>query len=149
MSEKALRVSDKELFYSAMILKYERLVGVEYAFPTGENDREKELEEVKRGLRKKKLLRENSKGEITIDFALSACAAFCARPEFCRVIDEPSYHATIYGAAKAFLLLERVGEDENDALIFISEEELSGFIKQRLKNLPESENAEVTANGGA
>jgi hypothetical protein len=122
---------------------------VEYAFPTDEKGREKELEDVKRDLRKRKLLKESSKGEITIDFTLSACAVFCARPEFCRVIDEPSYRAMVYGASGAFLLLEKINEDENDALIFINEEQLGDFIKQRVENLPKSENKEAAANVGA
>lgn len=132
MEENALRVSNKELFYSAMMLRLERLVNIEYVFPADDAKLAKELDEVKRSLHKRKLLKENAKGEITLDFALSACAAYCAKPDSCAVVDEGGYYATVYGAANSYMLLERAGENECSARWFRDKKSLDGYVTQKL-----------------
>ena len=148
MDEKCLRVTNKELFYSAMMLNLDRLVNVEYVFPADEEKLAKELDEAKRSLNKKKLLKENSKGEISLDFALSACAAFCANPDKCIVVDEGEYYATAYVAADSYMLLERGVEDENSALWFQDKESLDGYVMKKLENSEEIKK-EAEADGGA
>ena len=106
MEDHCLSVTERELFYSAMMLGLDRLVGVPYDFPAGDKERAAELEETKRALHKRKLLRENSKGEITLDFVLSACAAVCARPDACTPVEAEGLRGTIYAAAGSFLFLE-------------------------------------------
>jgi len=102
-----LRVTAKELCYTAALLGFARLVGVAYAFPLDETAQARELNEVKRALNKRRLLRENSKGEITIDPALADCARLCAEPETCDVIDE---NTTLYRTGDRAMRLT-CGED--------------------------------------
>jgi len=135
VDEKYLHVTNKELFYSAMMLNFDRLVNVEYIFPADEDRLAKELDEVKRSLHKKKLLNENSKGEINLDFALSACTAFCANPDKCIVVDEEGYYATVYVVADSYMLLERGTEDENSALWFRYKESLDGYVMEKLESI--------------
>jgi hypothetical protein len=123
-----LRISDKELFYSAMMMKFDRLVNVEYAFPADRKKQAAEMEDVKRGLSGKKLLKENSKGEFTMDLALTTCVAYCARPETCRVYEAGGVYATIYGAAGSFMVLERTGAGENVAVWFGSEADVNEYL---------------------
>jgi len=99
-----LELTTKELFYTAALLGLGRLVNVIYDYPAEEQQRVRELSEVKRELHRRKLLRENSKGEVTLDYALAACAAFCAEPESCETADGGR---TIYSAAGAYMLLEQ------------------------------------------
>ena len=147
MDGQCLRITNKELFYSAMMLNFDRLVNVEYVFPADETRLAKELDEAKRTLHKKKLLKENSKGEINLDFALSACAAFCANPDKCIVVDEDGYYATVYVASDSYMLLERAGEEENAALWFRDRESLDGYIMRKLEST-EGNEKEAEANVG-
>jgi hypothetical protein len=149
MDENYLHVTNKELFYSAMMLNLNRLVNIEYDFPADDIKLAKELDEAKRSLHKKKLLKESAKGEITLDFALSACAAFCARPDNCAVVDREGYYATVYGAANAYMLLERLNEGESAARWFKDRESLDGYLTQKLESMKEKVEVEVGANGGA
>ena len=135
MDEQRLCVTNKELFYSAMMLNHDRLVGIEYDFPADEARLTKELNEAKRSLHKKKLLKENSKGEINLDFALSTCAGLCANPDSCIVVDEDGYRATVYVASNYYMLMERAGKDENAALWFRDKEALDGYIMQKLESM--------------
>jgi hypothetical protein len=114
-----------------MMMKLDRLVNVEYHFPADRKKMAAEMEDVKRGLHRKKLLRENSKGEFAMDLALSTCVAYCARPETCSVYDAGGVYATVYGAAGSFMVLERAGAGENIALWFGSEEGVSEFLLLR------------------
>jgi hypothetical protein len=151
MEESSLRVSNKELFYSAMMMNFDRLVNIEYDFPADEKKLAAELEEVKGALRRRHLLKENSKGEITIDFALSACTAFCAKPDNCMVVDEKGFYATIYGAAGSYMLMERGDDGEYLALWFPDRESADGYITGRLENISNvsAEEGEAGGNGGA
>ena len=148
MDEEYLRVTNKELFYSAMMLNFERLVNVEYLFPADEAKLAQELEEAKRSLHKKKLLRESSNGEISLDFALSTCASSCANPDSCIVVDEDGYYATIYVTSDTYMLLEQVNEEENAALWFKDKESLDGYVIRKLESVKENEK-EAEANVGA
>jgi hypothetical protein len=147
MEEDFLRVSNKDLFYSAMMLKLDRLVNVEYVFPADDAKLAKELDEVKRSLHKRKLLKESAKGEITLDFALAACATFCARPENCAVVDRDGFYATVYDSGGAYMLLERLSEDESGALWFKDREAVDGYLTRKLASLEGKE--EAKADGGA
>jgi hypothetical protein len=147
MEENSLRVSNKELFYSAMMMNFDRLVNIEYDFPADEKKLAAELEEVKSALRRRKLLKENSKGDVTMDFALSACTAFCAKPDNCMVVDERGFYATIYGAAGSYMLLERGDGGEYAALWFGDRESIDGYITGRLENVS-TEEGEAGENGG-
>ena len=102
-----LRITAKELCYTAALLGYDRLVGVAYEYPLDEFACMKELNEVKRALHKRRLLRESAGGEITLAEELAACAAFCARPERCEILDE---NTTLYHARGGTMRLAR-GED--------------------------------------
>jgi hypothetical protein len=133
MAENGLRVTNKELFYSAMLLGLDRLVGVEYVSPAANTKLNNELDEVKRTLHRKKLLKESAKGEITLDFMLSVCATFCARPVNCLVVDKDGFYATIYNVANLYMLLERLTEDESEARLFMDRESMNGYIAQKLE----------------
>jgi len=135
MDENSLSVSSKELFYSAMLLGFDRLVNIEYIFPADDERLAAELDEVKKALHKRKLLKENSKGEITLDFTLSLCAAFCSKPDSCTVVDEEGYYATIYSAADVNMLLEKNEDGEFSALWFPDSETLDGHITQKLESV--------------
>jgi hypothetical protein len=132
MDENYLDVSNKELFYTAMMLDLDRLVNVEYDFPADDEKLLSEFDEVKKTLHKRKLLKENSKGEITLDSALSVCAAFCARPENCIVVDEEGFYGTVYNAVDSYMLLERTDEDKNKAYWFADRQSMDDYITQRL-----------------
>jgi hypothetical protein len=132
VDENVLNVSDKELFYSAMMLGLDELVNVEYLFPADGAKLASELEETKRGLHKKRMLKENAKGEITLDVRLSLCAAFCARPDRCDVVDRDGLYGTVYNAAATYMFLERTGEGENAARWFKDTESLNEHIARRL-----------------
>jgi hypothetical protein len=131
VAEDGLRISDKELFYSAMMMKLDRLVNVGYSFPADRKKLAAEMEDVKRGLHRKKLLRENSKGEFVMDLALSTCVAYCASPEKCSIYEAGGVYATVYGAAGAFVVLERTGAGENIALWFGSETDVNEYLLRR------------------
>jgi hypothetical protein len=133
MTENGLRISDKELFYSAMMMKLDRLVNVEYAFPADEKKLAAEMEDVKRSLHRKKLLRENSKGEFTMDLALVACTSYCARPEKCSIYETGGVYATVYGAAGSYMVLERAGAGENIAVWFGGEAAVNEYLTRRSK----------------
>jgi hypothetical protein len=132
VAENGLRISDKELFYSAMMMNLDRLVNVEYSFPADRKKLEAEMEDVKRTLNRKKLLRENSKGEFAMDLALSTCVAYCAQPEKCSVYEAGGVYATVYSAAGSFMVLERVGAGENLAMWFGGEADVNKYLLQRV-----------------
>jgi hypothetical protein len=133
MAENGLRITDKELFYSAMMMKLDRLVNVEYAFPADEKKLTAEMEDVKRSLYRKKLLRENSKGEFAMDLALIACATYCARPEKCSVYEADGIYATIYRAAGSYMVLERASAQENIAIWLSDETAVNEYLLGRTR----------------
>jgi hypothetical protein len=133
MDEYNLRVSNRELFYSAMLLWQSQLVNVEYDFPADSAARKAELEEVKRSLHKKKLLRENSKGAVTLDSKLSSCVGFCAAPDSCVVADEDGFYATIYGVGDSCMLLERIEDGENEVSWFKDRQSADSYITERIE----------------
>lgn len=133
MDENYLRISNKELFYAAMMLGVDRLVNVVYDFPTDEARQLSELDEVKRVLHKKKLLKESSTGEITLDTSVAACAAFCAEPDDCAIVDEEGFYATVYDAADSHMLLERLDDENNEARWFEDKTSIDEYIEQRLR----------------
>ena len=132
--EKILRVTNKELFYSAMLLGFDRVVGVEYFFPTDEKALTAEVEEAKRTLHKKRLLKENSKGEISLDGGLTKCLGLCSHPEKCTVVDSGGVYAIIYETGGENLILERINGTENAARFFddraAAEEYARGVLRQ-------------------
>jgi hypothetical protein len=111
-----------------MMMRLDRLVNVEYSFPADQKRMAAEMEDVKRGLNRKKLLRENSKGELAMDLALTTCVAYCARPETCSIYEADGVYATVYGAAGAFMVLERTGAGENIAAWFGSEADVNEYL---------------------
>lgn len=145
MDDNFFRVSSRELFYSAMLLGVDRLVNVEYDFPTDDEHLAAELDETKRSLNRRKLLRENSKGEIAIDAALSACVAFCAKPEECSVIDDEGALGTIYCAEGSYMFLEPDGEGEYMARWFQNADSVDEYITLKL----EETQKEGILDGGA
>jgi hypothetical protein len=147
MEGNTLNVSGKELFYAAMLLGLESLVNVAYSFPAGDAMIAAEIEEAKRGLHKKRLLKENSRGEIKLDCALSLCAAFCSKPESCSVVDEGGIYGTIYRAAETYMFLERTGEDTHEARWFKDTESLDGHIRKRLSEAGVAANARSRTAG--
>lgn len=132
MEGNTINVSDKELFYSAMLLGLDSLVNIAYAFPASDVMIAAELEDTKRVLHKKRLLRENSRGEVALECALSLCAAFCSKPDSCVVVDEGGIYGTIYKAAETYMFLERAGDGMNEARWFKDRESLNGHIAKRL-----------------
>ena len=118
MNENALRLTNRELFYTAMMLHLDQLVNVDYIYPFEENELRQELNDAKKTLRKKKLLKENAKGEVSMDASLAACASICAKPEECVIKKSGEYYATLYGAGGAYMLLEREPEEQLAALWF-------------------------------
>ena len=139
MKQPALTVTDKEIFYTALMLGSERLIGVEYDFPIDEGALMQELGTVKRDLNKRKLLRENSKGEITLSDDLTAVAVFCSEPEECIVVEEDMLQGTIYKVGVSSLLLEPSGDDGYDAYIFTDGNSLDEYITGRIQTDKESE----------
>ena len=132
MKEYCLRVTNKELFYTAMMLHLHRLVNVEYVFPLKENDLRRELNEAKGTLRRKKLLKENAKGKVLLDAALTACAALCSEPEDCMVKKSEGYYATAYTAADVYMLLERGAEDELTSVWFRDQESMNSYLDEKM-----------------
>jgi hypothetical protein len=149
MEENRLRLSGKELFYSAVLLGLKKLVNIQYDFPTDEAQLAKELNEVKRALHKRRLLRENSRNEITLDFQLSACAALCAQPDSCSIVDTGGVSATIYRADDAFMLLEREADGMYAASWFTDKSSLDEHLVQRTEQTaPKEASEEAGINGG-
>lgn len=128
-----MRISDKELFYSAMMMKLDRLVNVEYALPADEKKLAAEMEDVKRSLHRKKLLRENSKGAFTMDLALTTCVAYCACPEKCSIYEADGIYATIYRASGSFMVLKRAGDGDNIAIWFRDAAAVNEYLLNRIK----------------
>ena len=132
MTETAVTLSNKEIFYITLMLGGERLVGVEYDFPIDEALLMQELGEVKRGLNKRKLLRENSKGEVSMEYTLTAVAGFCSQPDVCLIVDEEGLKGTVYKVGESSLLLEPAENDEFNASVFTSEKALGEYIGSRI-----------------
>ena len=132
MEQNFLRITTKELFYTAVMLRLKQLVNIVYDFPADDLKFEQELNEVRSNLRKKKLLVESARNGITLDTALCTCAAFCAEPENCEVIDINNYYATIYTASDFHMLLERGEGSELLATWFLKKENLDKYIDSRI-----------------
>ena len=141
-----LRVTAKELFYTAVMLQLSRLVNIVYDFPADNAKFEQELNEARSSLRKKKLLIESSRNGITLDTSLCTCVAFCAEPENCEVIDVNNYYATVYTASNFYMLLERAPGDEFLAAWFLNKENLDNYIDSKIN---ESSEKEINENGQA
>ena len=154
MQKKFLCVTRKELFYAAVMLHIRRLVNIVYEFPADTTKFEQELNEAKSTLRKKKLLRESAREGVTLDFALTVCAAFCAEPESCEVVNENNYYATIYHIANISMLMEtsqyqyqdQDSEDELRAVWFLHKDKLDEYIKSRIESANQ-ENINVNQEG--
>ena len=141
-----LRVTAKELFYTAVMLQLSRLVNIVYDFPADNAKFEQELNEARSSLRKKKLLIESARNGITLDTSLCTCVAFCAEPENCEVIDVNNYYATVYTASNFYMLLERAPGDEFLAAWFLNKENLDNYIDSKIN---ESSEKEINENGQA
>ena len=151
MDNHLLRITVKELFYSAMMLRLNRLVNVEYIFPADEGGRARELSEVKQTLRKKKLLKESAKGDVSMSLTLMACAIMCSNPEKCTIREAEGYYATAYGVAGSYMLLEKEDEGELAVSWYKDEETLKEYLSGKL-NADGTETdgeEEVRDNGGA
>lgn len=144
MIGEVMHVTSKELFYSAMMLRLERLVNVEYLFPTSEDARALELNEAKKTLRNKKLLKESANGDISLDLALTACAVVCAKPETCEVKSAGDYYATAYRAEDVYMLMEREPDDILAISWFADKTELDDHVTEKL-NMIRTEDDEVDA----
>ena len=147
MEQGFLSVTKKELFYTAVMLQLKQLVNVVYDFPADETKFEQELNEARSSLRKKKLLMESARNGITLDTALCTCAAFCAEPEKCEVIDEKNYYATVYTAENFHMLLERGETDELLARWFLDKENLDKYIDEKINSETEEVRKENTDDG--
>lgn len=133
MIGETMRVSTKELFYAAMMLKLDKLVNVEYSHPMNDDAILEELNEVKHSLRKKKLLKENARGKISLELSLTACAALCSEPDSCEVrSNESGYYATIYKRSNAYLLVEHYHEGLLRISWFNDKIELDEFIASEM-----------------
>lgn len=141
-----LRVTAKELFYTAVMLQLNQLVNIVYDFPADETNFNQELNEARNSLRKKKLLVESARNGITLDTSLCTCAAFCAEPENCEVVDVNNYYATIYTASNLHMLLERASDDEFLATWFMDKENLNKYIDSKINMSSEKE---INENGKA
>ena len=141
-NEKTLHVTNKELFYAAAMLGVQQLVNVLYDFPANEAQFAKELEEVKKSLRLKKLLTESARSGVSMDFALAMCTAFCAEPDSCEAVASDGYDATVYNAAGMHMLLERRSEDDLAALWFQERKNLDQYLEDKLRK-------EAGSDGGA
>ena len=130
--DKFLYVTRKELFYAAVMLHLKRLVNIVYDFPADNIKFDQELNEAKNSLRKKKLLTESARNGISLDFALCVCAAFCANPESCELVENDDYYATIYQFGTAYMLMEKRSEDELAAVWFLSKETLDKYIATKI-----------------
>lgn len=149
MEQDFLCVTKKELFYTAVMLQLKQLVNIVYDFPADDTKFEQELNEARSSLRKKKLLMESARNGITLDTALCTCAAFCAEPEKCEVIDENNYYATVYTAENFHMLLERGESDELLARWFLDKENLDKYIDEKINSESEEIRKENTDNGRA
>ena len=145
MEQDFLSVTKKELFYTAVMLQLKQLVNIVYEFPADDAKFEQELNEARSSLRKKKLLTESARNGITLDTALCACAAFCAEPEKCEIIDENNYYATIYSASDFHMLLERCPDDEFHARFFLTKDFLNKYVDKKISEA----NKEATDDGKA
>ena len=149
MEQDFLNVTKKELFYTAVMLQLRQLVNIVYDFPADDTKFEQELNEARSSLRKKKLLMESARNGITLDTALCTCAAFCAEPEKCEVIDENNYYATVYTAENFHMLLERGEGDELLARWFLDKENLDKYIDEKINSETEEVRKENTDDGRA
>ena len=149
MEQDFLNVTKKELFYTAVMLQLRQLVNIVYDFPADNAKFEQELNEARSSLRKKKLLMESARNGITLDTALCTCAAFCAEPEKCEVIDENNYYATVYTAENFHMLLERGEGDELLARWFLDKENLDKYIDEKINSETEEVRKENTDDGRA
>lgn len=141
MIGEVMHVTGKELFYSAMMLRLERLVNVEYLYPTSEEGRLAELEDAKQTLRKKKLLKENANGKIALDLGLIACASLCSNPESCEVKEhENGYHAAVYKSEETYMLMEQDDDGAYSISWFKDKDELDEHVSKRM--LAEKEEGE-------
>lgn len=132
MNENFLLVTPKELFYTAVMLQIRQLVNIVYDFPADDVKFNQELNEARNTLRKKNLLTESARTGINLDIALCVCAAFCAEPDSCEIVDEDNYYATVYEASGVYMLLER-GHDENlKAVWFVNREDLDKYIDEKI-----------------
>ena len=131
-NDKFLLITKKELFYTAAMLQLRQLVNIVYDFPADEARFDKELNEARASLRKKKLLTESARGGTTLDFALIVCAIFCSAPETCEIIDSNGYRATIYNGGGVSLLLEKRSEDELASILFANREKLDQYVNSKL-----------------
>lgn len=121
--------SAKELFYCAYILRFTPLIGVEYLFPPDENLRNRELNEVKRDLHKRKLLRENSKGEITLTSELSTIMTTICKPDNAFNVKND---IMLFQKDDTILLLEK-NSDDYTALIFADLQSAKEYTMEILK----------------
>ena len=126
-----LHITIKELFYVAVMLHIKHLVNIVYNFPADEIKFEQELNEARSTLRKKKLLTESARGGIGLNFALIVCAAFCANPESCEVINTDQYSATIYKIALAYMLMEKRSEHDLAIVWFTERKILDKYIAEK------------------
>lgn len=131
MDEQFLRVTKKELFYTAVMLGIKQLVNVVYDFPADEVLFDKELDEARKSLKKKKLLTESALDGGSLSFSLMVCAAFCATPMDCEIVDIDDHRATIYHIPGFYMLLECCDEEEMIAMWFTDKEKLYQYIKDR------------------
>ena len=132
MDKSFLCITRKELFYAAVMLHIRQLVNVIYEFPADTTKFDQELNEAKSSLRKKKLLTESARNGIPLDFALAVCAAFCARPESCEVVNENNYCATVYRIATLYMLMEQSSEEDLTAIWFLTKENLDEYLDSKL-----------------
>ena len=147
MEQNFLYVTKKELFYTAVMLQLKQLVNIVYDFPADETKFEQELSEARNTLRKKKLLTESAREGISLNFALIVCTIFCANPESCEVVDINGYHATIYKAASAYMLMEQLSDDSLSVVWFSKRDILDKYIDDKI-NIANTE-MEETDDGKA
>ena len=144
IENKSLRVTRKELFYAAAMLHLKQLVNIVYDFPADTTFFDQELREAKSSLRKKQLLKESAREGVTLDFALTICAVFCAMPEKCEIVSQDNYHAAIYEISSLFMLLEESRDDELKAIWFLDRDNLDRYIEAKVNS-----NAEAGMKGDA
>ncbi len=149
MDMEFLCVTRKELFYAAAMLGLRRLINVIYEFPADTAVFDREMNEARSSLRKKKLLTESARSGANLDLAVCACAAFCANPESCEVVDNKDYYATIYRAADVAMLLERRSEDDLAAAWFVDKEDLDEYIDAKLAEAASQSQEGEDKDGGA
>lgn len=135
MHEPAMRLTPKELCYTAMMLKLNQIVNVEYLFPVDDESINRELNDVKHSLREKKLLKENSKGEVTLDMNLAAVVILCSKPDSCEVKEADGYYGTIYASQNVYMLIEREQDGMMAVFWFMDREALEGHINVMIKSV--------------